>query len=296
MKKLTLAAAVAAITTSGSVNAITVFEKDSFKWKLNGDVQIQLLQDAGDDEDVDVNYDDTELKNYFTYSLENDMTAFARLDYNVKDSSGTVDDEEAYIGIDFGGFKFWIGKDDYVTDDFGVEKNIDVVDFEGDAFPEDESDDLILAEFKAGSATIGFSHDLEVGDDELTSTDIMVSVPAGPVDLGLAFQSLSESGVDADTFGISASGKFSGVKLGLAYSSRDVDGIADEFESTSFVVAASGFALGYEIEELGSNEVKGWYANYTHKLAKGFTAFVEVGDTDATNVDPGFLAGLRLKF
>ncbi|WP_240616629.1 hypothetical protein [Marinobacter fuscus] len=41
MKKLLLAV-VASAVAAGSVNAATVYEKDGFTYKLNGDFQVQL--------------------------------------------------------------------------------------------------------------------------------------------------------------------------------------------------------------------------------------------------------------
>ncbi len=75
MKKLLLAVAVSSMA-AGSVNAATVYEKDGFTYKLNGDFQVQFRQATGFDERADVEYDDLELKNYVAYDLGNDMTAF----------------------------------------------------------------------------------------------------------------------------------------------------------------------------------------------------------------------------
>ena len=62
MKKLLLAVAVSTVA-AGSVNAATVYEKDGFTYKLNGDLQVQLRQKIGDEERAHVDYDDLELKN-----------------------------------------------------------------------------------------------------------------------------------------------------------------------------------------------------------------------------------------
>ena len=61
MKKLLLAVAVSTVA-AGSVNAATVYEKDGFTYKLNGDFQIQFRQATGFDERAEVEYDDMELK------------------------------------------------------------------------------------------------------------------------------------------------------------------------------------------------------------------------------------------
>jgi len=62
MKKLLLAVAVSTVA-AGSVNAATVYEKDGFTYKLNGDFQVQLRKKIGDDTNEYVDFDDLELKN-----------------------------------------------------------------------------------------------------------------------------------------------------------------------------------------------------------------------------------------
>ena len=88
---------IAALAAANSASAVTILEKDSFKWGLKGDVQIQLLQQVGDDEALDVNYDDAEIKNLFSYDLNNGLTGFAELDLNL--GRDTMNTEERYIGI-----------------------------------------------------------------------------------------------------------------------------------------------------------------------------------------------------
>lgn len=319
MKKLTLAAAIAMIAASGTTTAATIYKGKGLSYTVKGDIQVQLIQDAGDDEDLDIEYDDAELKNSIKYDVGNGMTAFAQVDFDFKKQGGDGNGktEEIYVGLDFGGVKVWMGETDYVTDDFGVEKNIDVVDVEGDAFPEDASDDLIGVEFDAGPATIALSHDLDAddGEDEITSTDLMVSSKVGPVELGFAYQALTETDfsgateveTDTDTIGVSASGKFGPVGLGLAYSSRDEEAADDEFEVVNFVVSTkvaktTSLNLGYDIEDKiidgEMDEVKAWYANVVYKfpVAKNVSAFAEIADTDEDETDAGFLVGMRVKF
>ena len=77
------------------MNAATVYEKDGFTYKLNGDFQIQFRQATGFDERAEVEYDDMELKNYVAYDLGNDLTAFGRLDVGYhKSAAGSPDARE----------------------------------------------------------------------------------------------------------------------------------------------------------------------------------------------------------
>lgn len=309
MKKLNLAMAISLLAAASSTHAVTIYEGKGLKYTVKGDVQIQLIQDSGDDEDLDVEYDDAELKNNITYDVGNGTKAFAQVDYDFKKEST----EETYVGLDFGAVKFWVGETDYVTDDFGVEENIDVVDVDGDAFPEDASEDLIGVEFSAGPATIALSHDLSVGTvededddtiiyDEASSTDLMVSVPAGPIELGFAYQAYSEEDSDTDTFGLSATGEFGPIGFGIAYSQADEDG-EDKLDVTSLVVSTkvaptTGINIGYDITEQGDTEVNAWYANVVYKFpaAKKVSIFAELADTDEDDTDIGYLFGMRVKF
>jgi len=71
---------------AGSASAATIYEKDGFTYKLNGDFQVQMRQAIGNDERAEVEYDDLELKNYVSYDLGNDLTAFGRLDFWLQES------------------------------------------------------------------------------------------------------------------------------------------------------------------------------------------------------------------
>lgn len=323
MKKLTLATAVALLATAGTANAaITMYEKDNFTYTLKGDVQIQLLDQSGIDTDIDVNYDDAELKHGFAYDLGNGTTAFAQVDFDYRGESS----QEAYVGMDFGNFKFWYGKTDYVTDAFGVEKNIDVVNVAGDTFVETGSDDLLLVQFKAGPATIGLSHDLSVGEvaydddgdiltpsiivDELTSTDLNVSVPVGPVDLGFAYQDLSALDDDHQTAALSGKFAMGPVSLGLSYSASDGEISGADYDASNIhavvtfpVAPTTKASIGidlYDLEVEGEDdyEQESWYANVTYKFptAKNVSVFAEVADTDIEDYDVGYLVGMRVQF
>ena len=85
MKKLTLSAAIAMLTASGAASAITIYEDDNKNTPLK-DIQIQIFQDAGENEDA-VDFDDSELKNNITYKLNNGIKAFAQLDLIPKETT-----------------------------------------------------------------------------------------------------------------------------------------------------------------------------------------------------------------
>ncbi|MCK7545928.1 hypothetical protein MLC59_17355 [Marinobacter bryozoorum] len=87
MKKLLLAAAVS--VAAGSANAATVYENGGLTYKVNGDFQVQFRQATGheDDNRAEIEYDDLELKNFVSYDLGKDLTAFGRLDFGFKDAA-----------------------------------------------------------------------------------------------------------------------------------------------------------------------------------------------------------------
>src|SRR5690554_1784505 len=137
MKKLLLAVAVSTVA-AGSVNAATVYEKDGFTYKLNGDFQVQFRQATGVDERAEVEFDDLELKNYVSYDLGNDLTAFGRLDFGFKDAAEKDENgsnlEEAFVGLKYGVASFSFGKQNFASDEFGIEEAIEVEDIDEDRF------------------------------------------------------------------------------------------------------------------------------------------------------------------
>ncbi|MGH1540492.1 MAG: porin [Arenicella sp.] len=316
MKKLPLIAAFGLIYSSSMVNAATIYDNKGLTYTIKGDIQVQLLKKHGKDKDVDVNYDDAELKNTISYDIGNGNKAFAQVDYDFKKEKS----EETYVGLKLGNTKIWMGDTDYVTDAFGIEKNIDVVDIDGDSFAQDGGDDLIGLEFKAGSATIAFSHDIQVGDEDLkddddnvigtaseeSSLDIFVSVPLGPVDLGLAYQDHEAEGIATDTFGVSGEVKVAGINLGLAFSSSDSDSSKLDKDNISLAVtfpvaSTTKASVGYDIVDYTSDsitDIDTWYANVVYKFptAKKVSAFAEIANTDEDDSDVGYLLGMRVKF
>lgn len=309
-----------------SVTGATLFQIDNFTYELEGDLQIQLLKDSGVDEDLDIDYDDGELRSLLTYELNDGVEVFGRLDIELA-KNDTVEREEAYVGLEYEQSRMWMGTGNYATDDFGVEKNIDVGGISGDAFPAGASSDVLYFEHSAPFARVALSHDLQV-DDDLSSTDLFIAIPLDEVELEFAFQRASgleldgegENGEEvslqsnADTVGIAARFDWKRANLALAYSAVDFDRVPG-------VVKNLNLALAYPIEEnlklnLGLEVVDGsdsaqnlddmtdywlWYVNAVREFpqAEGLSAFVEIGRIDAEDtpgIDLGYLAGLRLNF
>ena len=314
MKKLTLVTAIAAVLSGGSASAATIYDKDGLSYKMKGDWQIQLRQKPGDDNDLNVEFDDLEIKNSVAYALGDDMTAFGQLDFGFKNAADAKSDgshlEEAYVGLGFGNVAVRMGKQAYASDEFGVHMAIENY-YAAHRFDEIavDGDDVIRLDVEMDNMTFIVSTEIEADSNssDVTSTDLFLATKMGGVDLGLAYQmhdpDVSVDGDDIDTWGISAAFDFDAVELGLDYSDSSNDGGADSSQlnlAAGFSVAeTTKMALGVSrIEEDGSEDVLETYANVTYKFPeqKNVKLFAEVTTSDEDNVDAGFLAGMNIKF
>lgn len=314
MKKLPLAIAVGLIAASSSLNAATIYEKDGFKFKVDGDIQIQLRKRTGSGEETHVDIDDSELKNKFSYDLGNDLTGFAEAHFDAgKDLNGNVESEETFVGIKSKKFKFQIGRMDYVTNDFATERGIEEPTNET-AFEAGNVDgtDVVLIEADTGIITFALSHDL--GDSSrntaLSSTDIYISGKVSSnFELGAAFQSLKEtaSSEATRTSGINAKLDIGKISVAADYSSRDDKHSDTDLAdlkvtnlSVAFPIAATTkTTLGITSQSNKSDSAAdSWYANVVYKFpkAKKVSVFGEFQKTNASDSNLGFVAGMRVKF
>ncbi|WP_278803370.1 porin [Marinobacter nauticus] len=314
MKKLLLAVAVSTVA-AGSVNAATVYEKDGFTYKLNGDFQIQFRQATGFDERAEVEYDDMELKNYVAYDLGNDLTAFGRLDVGYKKAAEGSQDasnlEEAYVGLKYGVTSFSFGKQDFAGDEFGIEEAYEVETIDEDRFDgvETAGDDTIRVDIELENVYIAASHEMDAADQDGEYYDLFVATELAGLELAAAYQQSRAAGAAeaADTWGVSASYDFGFMNLAADYSSTD----EDDFETTQYnlaavfaVAATTDVALGMgNKEEDDADDITEWYANVTYKFpaAKNVSVFAEIAQSDledasGDDADMGFLAGMRVKF
>ncbi|UTW02490.1 porin [Amphritea atlantica] len=312
MKKLILAAAIAA-TTAGSASAATIYEGKGLTYKLKGDFQIQLRKDAGEDQKLDVEFDDLELKNSVIYDLGDDMKAFGQLDFGYKNAAeGKTDSshlEEAYVGMQFGNVSVSIGQQNFAVDSFGVDAQLE------DKLKEDQFDatetsgnDVVRVDVNMDNFTLIATTELEAGSEDSADGkgyDLFVSTSVGGVDLGAAYQNYDEdpsvSG-DVDVWGVSASFDAGFAEFGVDYSKAD-DGTVetDQYNLMTIVPVAKTTDLGLgmtKVEEDGADDVTEWYANVVYKFPtqKNVSVFAEIADTDEDGVKMGYLAGMRVKF
>ncbi|MFO7911065.1 MAG: porin [Desulfotignum sp.] len=317
MKKLVIGMVIGAfLVAASSVQAATVVEKDNFKYEIKGDIQIQLRQDPGDDQDLDLEYDDLEIKNKISYKLNDSLTAFGGLDFgfkNAADKSNTSEDphlEEAYIGMNIDDFKIFFGKTDSAGDEFGVAASLEtiVADDCFDEFGAVDGDDLIgvsgeFADMVSFLATYEIAAESEKSDMNGEFFDIMVVLDINNFGIGAAYQSLEAFGSteNTDTWGLQLTFDAGFAEFGADYSVTD-DG--DDKDESVWNIAAIvpykpfEFGLGFVNLDDDTDDVVGWYANATYKFptAKNVRLFAEISDSDEDDVDMGYMVGMRIKF
>ncbi|MGY8870527.1 MAG: porin [Pseudomonadales bacterium] len=308
MKKLILAASIAAIAT-GSANAATIYEGKGLTYKLKGDFQVQLRQDVGDDQNLDVEFDDLELKNSVVYDLNNGLKAFGQLDFGFKNAAEDKQDgsdlEEAYIGLDFGKVAVSVGKQNFATDEFGVEAAYELRS-EADRFEEQgtDGDDTIRVNASLDNVYIAASYEIEAegeSSENGQSLDLFVSTELSGVELAAAYQTMEATPTSAskDTWGVSAAYDFGVAKLAADFSTTE--DVADQYNLAAVIPVdkTTKVAVGMlNIKPETGDDVTEWYANVTYKFPsqKNVSVFAEIADTDEDDIEIGYLAGMRLKF
>ncbi len=307
MKKIILAAAIAGITANAAT-AATVYEGNGLKYQVKGDFQIQLRKDLGNDQHLDVEFDDLELKNRIEYDLGGDMKAFGQLDFGFKNAAEGKQSgsklEEAYVGLDFGSASVAVGKMDFAGDSFGIDQAYenklaeDRFDAQGTS-----GDDVILVKTKIQNVNVILSHELQAKGESSTGskfTDLYLDTNVAGVDLAFAYQT---KGSSEDTWGVSASVDAGIATLAAEFSTSDLGtGDVDQINLAAIIPVAKTTKVAVGINNVDdaskAKDATEWYANVTYKFAaqKNVSLFAEIADTDEANVDLGYLAGLRVKF
>jgi len=309
MKKLVLASAIVAASVAGAANAATIYEKNGLTYKMKGDWQIQLRQDAGDDQNLDVEFDDLEIKNSIAYDLGNGLTAFGQLDFGFKDDAEGKRDgsklEEAYVGLAYENVALSIGERDFGSDEFGVEAAYENT-LSEDGFDSQgtHGNDVVRLDAALGAVNMIASVELE-SDGESSADgevfDLFASTELNNLQLAAAYQTMKATpdADSVDTWGVSAMYDAGMVKVGADFSA--IEDTADQANLVAKVAVnkSTKVAIGAtNIEPEVGDDVTEWYANVTYKFPtqKNVSVFAEIADTDEDNVDAGFLTGMRIKF
>jgi predicted porin len=336
MKKIVLGIVIAAVVAAaGSVNAATVFQKDNLTYTIKGDWQIQFRQDPGTEQDLDVEYDDLELKNNVAYKLNDRVTAFGQVDFGFKNAADKSDQdkgphlEEAYVGFKFSDIKLFVGKTDSAADEFGVHGAKETI-VASDAFGEygeDGGDDLVGISAKLVDIfTIIATHEMEAESEKSykngTFYDIFVSAEFKGICLGAAYQDAErteesdddppvETLIETTVWGLQ-------ISYDAGFASFEADySVADKTETEAGVEAKEEAAIwnlfvavpiktvtvgagyvSYDFDDEAKDDITGWYANAIYKFpsAKNVRLFAEIGNSDEEDSDMGYLVGCRIKF
>ena len=329
MKKTLLVIAISFV--SASTHAATLYDSDGLTYKINGDIQGQLRQKAGNDQDMDLEFDDLEIKNYVSYELDRSMTAFGRIDFGFKDMANDVSDnekddgqaelEEAYFGMAFDSMTVSFGKRATAADEFGVIKTIenDVADDDRFDAVETSGDDVIHLETKLQNITLIAAYEMRAKGSEKANDshfDLFVSTELNGLELGAAYQQFDAEGLRAnggdngiDTYGLSIAYDFGQFEVAADYSASDADDETDSSNASQYNLATS-FAASSNTEiavgltetdfdeQTGEEDFAEYYANVTYKFPahSNVRVFGEIKNTDLDDSDLGYLAGMRIKF
>lgn len=309
MKKSVLALAISTLVFAHTSSAATIYDDDTLTYKLKGDWQIQLRDNASESRDLDVEFDDMELKNTVTYDLGNSLQAFGQLDFSFDKAAENQQSgdklEEAYMGLKYESVAFRVGKMNTSGDEFGVEAAYEKpAGTNEDQFEAmvDAGDDVLRVDADLDIVYLSVSHELEAegntsqGD---SSTDLFVSTSFDALALAAAYQMYDNN---ADSWGVSAQYDAGIASLGADYSVSDIKG-SDRNETTYNLVAivkasqTTAFGLGYVNVDDDLEKVDAWYANVSYRFPaqKNVTLFAEVSDSDAGD-ESDILAGMQIKF
>lgn len=311
---------ILAIGTSFSATAATVYEKDGTKIDLKGDLQIQLYQKVGVDQDLKMDYDDLTVGFGAKHEMEDGRTVFGLLKMDWKkqahgDPAAAVD--EGFIGLDFGRMSIAIGRLDWGSDSFYVDEAVEIA-HDVIAAPEVSGSDSLQARLDLNWAELILSGDIKVGDGSSAGEAYLVTNPkaARGLELGVLFQTFDpekveaveadeEAGIEAadayypdtiDTVGVRVGYTINKIAVGADFSSNDdldITNLAICFPITR----ATKMGLGYSMESTDDGDDSNtWYANVKHKVHKNTTVFAEIGGNDEEGSDLGYLAGMQVKF
>lgn len=310
-----------------SVQAATVVKKGNFTYSIKGDWQIQLRQKHGEDQDLDLEFDDLEIKNSVVYQLNDQLSAFGQLDFSF-DRAGNSDREtsyfeEGYLGLKYQDWKILMGRTDTAADEFGIKGSLENYNGGDDVFDEYgqlKGDDLIMVIGKIANM-VDIRAAYELYGDSISSTqygshyDAYAAVRFADFKVGGAFQhyepfdsttGMLAEGHAVDIWGVQASYNPKFIFIGIDYGDADAEA-QDAGEGGTFLNFFVGVPVGGQVN-LGAgytlrdpdnvDAINGWYANVVYKFAaaKNVRLFAEIGDNDQENVDMGYLAGMRILF
>jgi predicted porin len=309
MKITTLAYSISALFILPSASAVTLIESDNFTYKLKGDLQVQLRKDVGEEQNLDVEFDDLQFDNLVNFKLNDELDAFGHVSVDFSDNAESDEYSnflnDAYIGLKYQTISFSMGMQDYATDDFGVEEAYEMrSDSSGFDTHGTDGNDVLRVDVDLDNVQLSLSTELRAEGEDSEGTesyDLFAVYTVGPFELAAAYQSKENEmhGDRVDTYGTSIRYNGEWAEIGLDYSEIEN---GNRIYNVSTVIPTSEqlkFSIGY-VATLpnASDDIYEWYTNVTYHFAQNdkVSVFAEISDTNEPNIKLGYLAGLRLKF
>ena len=302
---LSSAALALGLAMSANSHAYTLVPGDNgLSIELKGDYEVQLRQRKANDRNLDLEYDDLEIKVHAAQKFGNGIKIFGAVETDFKkegdgDANSTLD--QAWMGIDFGALTVGFGKTDYATDNFSVEADYEMG--PGDGFDQfkDAGDDLIFGNFKAGDFTLYYSTDIAEGNDgevkDESSVDLVARYKVAGFDLAVGYQDFKEDGESEsiDTIGARVKTKLGGLGLGLAFTTNDTSDQIDASLKYKLGGKLSGASGVSQVSPEGEDDITYWYTNIGQSFGKA-KVFAEIGGDNRDETDIGYLVGMRIRF
>ena len=309
---------VAMVSVTGAVQAATIFKDDKVQYDIKFDLQLQWRHEARVNEDLDLEYDDTEFKNSIVYTLTDNWRALGQLDFGFKNAADSDDGrgnqadpphlEEAWVGFGYKNWTFVMGKRFGAGDHFGVQGSLEttIADDAVYAWGGDKLDDGIWVEGRklgGGMVTVEASYE-HAGDSNAAGVRgeengtwldsvVWVDLPAN-VRLGGMYQYRDADGdgpEDAfNIYGVQASWFLPFITVEGDWSAAEDRGSVMNVQ-VIFPKLPNGFSVGIgfvlqtrDSEFYGSNDddITGWWANVIWFLPqqKNIRLFAEITGND----------------
>ncbi|MCW8327597.1 porin [Photobacterium sp. SDRW27] len=319
MKKTLLALSVLA---AGSAQAgINLYDADGVIVDLSAAAEVQYLQPIQSDksnDDAGIHLDDGDLQLNTTIAVTSQLNAVGGIGFAFEKSEVTND--ELWVGLgsaDFGTLTF--GRQLLISDDAGIGKDYELGFEQLDFLAGTEGSETIKYVFDNGQFYFGVSHDLDAEGAEPASDFLNTNGTITDARLGARFADFDVRGyyytaesastvankVEIDGFNLEGEYVMGAFAFAASYGNveqkvagatlTDVDLIE---LAGSYTMGKNTFALGYNRADDDDNTVDNVYANVTHKLHSNVKVYGELGwaDSDATDLDVGYLVGMEVLF
>ncbi|WED20607.1 porin [Vibrio sp. JC009] len=313
MRKTILAVAVAG--TVGSVQAAEVYSLDGVTLNISGDVEVQYIKTQSEDQDLELNVADGTFGFDIDYDLTEDVTFGAALDIEVDDATDDFERGDVYISAKYVqahtltlGSQSTIYSDAGIGDDyeFGFTAAVEDVDSSGNQVVKYKYDGGEM--FYGGIAYLANQNTTDTTN--ASGSDYVVDGKIGMriTDYDFTFYALQGEtlDLDRDVYVLEARYNLGDTTLAAMYSNSttekadaaDVDidsvGLTATYSDGGRMKYAAGWA--YIDDNSKTETVNDFYVNATYTLTDDLKAYAEVGLTDESNTDTGYVVGMKASF